>query len=264
MDCNALEHSGKETGEKEISFASPLEGHSIRIKVPDSRGLKHGIYMMAMSAPYSSENYMPDLVIIDIMTMNASRLKYAQQSSALLAGFSISVLVQMNLTSGISDGMWILFGLMTSTVVAVHLFAVLVSICLLPHIEAYNKLNFWKVKEGHQINFKMSPHTKFRGYITAAWNASTVVGIVLFLAEVIVVGWVHLSLYSMNTAYAITAFISPLMLLFVLFAWDFHVSVLEYQLALRDDALQDAQRRLHLGSRVYDVPSGTVSDSEDN
>uniref|UniRef100_A0AAZ3PAZ6 Calcium release-activated calcium channel protein 1 n=2 Tax=Oncorhynchus TaxID=8016 RepID=A0AAZ3PAZ6_ONCTS len=170
--------------------------------------------------------------------LSRAKLKASSRTSALLSGFAMVAMVEVQLDTSYPypPGLLIAFSACTTVLVAVHLFALMVSTCILPNIEAVSNV--------HNLNsVKESPHERMHHHIELAWAFSTVIGTLLFLAEVVLLCWVKFlpirpknhnpnnGTISAGVAAAITStsIMVPFGLIFIVFAVHFYRSLVSHK-----------------------------------
>ncbi|XP_012672433.1 calcium release-activated calcium channel protein 1 [Clupea harengus] len=173
--------------------------------------------------------------------LSRAKLKASSRTSALLSGFAMVAMVEVQLDNSYDyhPGLLIAFSACTTVLVAVHLFALMVSTCILPNIEAVSNV--------HNLNsVDESPHERMHRHIELAWAFSTVIGTLLFLAEVVLLCWVKFlpvkpkgkgtteyrnSTISAGVAAAITStsIMVPFGVIFIVFAIHFYRSLVSHK-----------------------------------
>lgn len=175
--------------------------------------------------------------------LSRAKLKASSRTSALLSGFAMVAMVEVQLEMHYSYPrvLLIAFSVCTTVLVAVHLFALLISTCILPNVEAVSNI--------HNLNsVSESPHERMHHYIELAWGFSTALGILLFLAEVVLLCWIKFlpveskkpgatpppppdtTQYSgWQAALASTIIMVPVGVIFVLFTIHFYRSLVRHK-----------------------------------
>lgn len=143
--------------------------------------------------------------------------------------------VQLERDHKYPPGLLIAFSACTTVLVAVHLFALMISTCILPNLEAVSNV--------HNLNsVNESPHERMHRHIELAWAFSTVIGTLLFLTEVMLLCWVKfLPLKSVAdenngtissgeaAAIASTCIMVPFGLVFIVFAVHFYRTLVSHK-----------------------------------
>lgn len=156
-------------------------------------------------------------------------------------------MVEINLGDGkdkLPEPLCILFSLMTTCLISVHVFALMISVCILPNIETVEQLHnsaYIQQEIGVKTLPTDSPHRKLRKYIEVAWIFSTGLGTLLFLMEIPVLMWVKFYFLSKAAAYLSTAIMVPVCILFVVFALRFYRKLVEHKHKKNEKELEELQ-----------------------
>ena len=86
-----------------------------------------------------------------------------------------------------------------------------------------------------------SPHEKLHVCIELAWGCSTVLGILLFMIEVIILAWIQFYNVLIEAAYVATAILVPFVVLFLMFAAMFYRKHVAHTYEIRKSGLQELE-----------------------
>ncbi|XP_055601442.1 calcium release-activated calcium channel protein 1 isoform X2 [Uranotaenia lowii] len=201
------------------SFGAP--GSPTGYQLGDELVRRSGLSTMSQSGDeYNSPNYLSWRKL----QLSRAKLKASSKTSALLSGFAMVAMVEVQLDekTNVPPSMLIAFAVCTTLLVAVHMLALMISTCILPNIETVCNL--------HSISLvNESPHERLHWYIETAWAFSTLLGLILFLLEIAILCWVKF--YDLNTTAAWSACIVliPVLVIFVAFALHFYRSLMTHK-----------------------------------
>ncbi|VDM60216.1 unnamed protein product, partial [Angiostrongylus costaricensis] len=130
--------------------------------------------------------------------LSKAQLKASSRTSALLAGFAMVALVELQYDQNTPRWLLVLLGVVTTLLVSVHLLALMMSTCILPYMEATGCT-------------QDSPHIRLKFYIDLSWLFSTCIGLLLFLVEIGIIFFVKFTSVEYQLAgYITTAMLSEL------------------------------------------------------
>ncbi|VDQ03672.1 unnamed protein product [Trichobilharzia regenti] len=179
----------------------------------------------AVTSPFLSDSY---LLARRHFQLSRAKLKATSRVSALLAGFAMVVV-------GVErppEALLVAFTTLACLLVVVHIMAVMISTCILPHIDSDGSMT------------EEAPHNRLRTFVEVAWIFSTVVGIILFLAVVILACWVKFWFVSRLSAIAGTTVVLPAVLLFMIFAVLFYRSLINYKVERATEMIRNIDMRM--------------------
>ncbi|XP_011698703.1 PREDICTED: calcium release-activated calcium channel protein 1-like isoform X1 [Wasmannia auropunctata] len=158
------------------------------------------------------------------LQLSRAKLKASSKTSALLSGFAMVAMVevQLNPETSVPPEMMIAFAVCTTLLVAVHMLALMISTCILPNIEAV--CNLHSISLVHE-----SPHERLHWYIEVAWAFSTLLGLLLFLLEIAILCWVKFYDFSQVAAWSACIVLIPVLIIFLAFAIHFYRSLVAHK-----------------------------------
>ncbi|CAH8562143.1 unnamed protein product [Heterobilharzia americana] len=190
-----------------------------------------------VTPPLISDSY---LLARRHLQLSRAKLKAASRVSALLAGFAMVAIIELEVIVGENkppEALLITFTTLACLLVVVHIMAVMISTCILPHIDSY-----MVPRDGSMT--EEAPHNRLRAFVEVAWIFSTVVGITLFLAVVILACWVKFWSVSRLSAVAGTIIVIPAVLIFMIFAVLFHRSLITYKVERATEMMRNIDMRM--------------------
>ncbi|KAH8307728.1 hypothetical protein KR044_011313 [Drosophila immigrans] len=158
------------------------------------------------------------------LQLSRAKLKASSKTSALLSGFAMVAMVEVQLDkeTAVPPGMLVAFAICTTLLVAVHMLALMISTCILPNIETV--CNLHSISLVHE-----SPHERLHWYIETAWAFSTLLGLMLFLVEIAILCWVKFYDLSTTAAWSAVVVLIPVMVVFLAFAVHFYRSLVTHK-----------------------------------
>lgn len=124
------------------------------------------------------------------------------------------------------------FVICTTLLIAVHMLALMIATCILPHIESVAL-----IPGTTEYSANDGTHDRLRNFIELSWFFSTTIGIFLFLVEIDLICWVKFWNYGSSSgsdvgrivSICVTIILIPVLLLFIIFAVTFYRNLVTHQ-----------------------------------
>jgi len=171
------------------------------------------------------------------LNLSRAKLKASSRTSALLSGFAMVAMVEIQIDDNIPTGLLVAFAICTVLLIAVHMLALMISTCILPNVEAVSNLHLQTPNTVFD-----SPHQKMSKIIELAWGFSTVLGILLFLVEIAILCWVKF--YNLRThlvAWIATALLIPIICIFLAFAAHFYLKLVSHKSEMYEHNMKELE-----------------------
>ncbi|KAJ3644133.1 hypothetical protein Zmor_026805 [Zophobas morio] len=169
--------------------------------------------------------------------LSRAKLKASSKTSALLSGFAMVAMVELQLQTPVTipSSVLVVFAVITTLLVAVHMLALMISTCILPNIEAICSLD--AISLVHE-----SPHERLHWYIETAWAFSTLLGLLLFLAEIAILCWVKFYDVNKTAAWSASVVLVPILFIFLAFAIHFYRSLVAHKYEMTVSGIRELER----------------------
>lgn len=188
------------------------------------------------------------------LQLSRAKLKASSKTSALLSGFAMVAMVEVQLQTPttIPSAVLVTFAVITTLLVAVHMLALMISTCILPNIEAICSMDAIHLVEE-------SPHEKLHWYIETAWAFSTLLGLLLFLAEIAVLCWVKFYDIDKTAAWSACIILIPVLFVFLAFAVHFYRSLVSHKYEMTVSGIRELEllkEQIELGDADHNRGNG--------
>jgi len=118
--------------------------------------------------------------------------------------------------------------------------AIMISTCILPHIQAVAKMS-------PNCKPNESPHDSMMRYIDLSWVLANSVSIFLFTLDVIILSWIKFTYFSVTASWCATAIMIPVLFGVCYFGIVFYRKIVKHQHIVSDkkyQELEEMKRRL--------------------
>jgi len=155
-------------------------------------------------------------------------------------------MVEMQLNSTPSEGekiSYVVFAVITTLLIATHMFSLLISTCILPSLEVATPGTSGLPRElRSSLAPESTPYESMKIFIEVAWVCSTGFGILLFFVEVGILSWVKFFNTANVAAYASIGLVIPIFFMFTVFAFKFYQQMVKEKFEEERTSIRELER----------------------
>lgn len=197
---------------------------------------KTNFYFQCRMSQLGDDLHTPRYLSWRKLHLSRAKLKASSKTSALLSGFAMVAMVELQLSSpsNVPGPLLVVFTIITTLLVAVHMLALMISTCILPNVEAICSLDAVNLVDE-------SPHERLHWYIETAWAFSTLLGLLLFLAEIAILCFVKFYDINETAAWSASVVLIPILFVFLAFAVHFYRSLVAHKYEMTVSGIRELE-----------------------
>ncbi|CAG7816210.1 unnamed protein product [Allacma fusca] len=169
------------------------------------------------------------------LQLSRAKLSGITEMAALMAGFSVVATVELQINDDANPMLLAAFTVTTALLVCTTMMAIMISTCILPHVEVVAEMQSLFAKP-HE-----SPHDRMQRYIDVSWVLANSVSIFLFTLDVIILCWIKFTYFSETASWCATIIMIPVLLGVCFFGVVFYRKIVKHQSIISDRKYQELE-----------------------
>ncbi|CAL8130592.1 unnamed protein product [Orchesella dallaii] len=182
--------------------------------------------------------------------LSKSKLKNVAEMASFMAGFAVVGTVELQINDDdVNPPLLCAFVITTALLVGTCMIAIIISTCILPHLEAVAKTA--SISDANQ-----SPHDKMMRLIDISWVLTNSASLFFFTLDVILMSWIKYKYFSLAAAIAATVIMAPVLIIIIAFSLLFYRRIIKHQYvisSMKYEELEKLHRELERVSSVHSM-----------
>ncbi|CAL8072714.1 unnamed protein product [Orchesella dallaii] len=191
----------------------------------------------------------PDMLDWRRLHLSKAKLSGITEMAAVMAGFSVVATVELQINDDAHPVLLTAFTVTTALLVCTTMMAIMISTCILPHIQVIAEMS-------PNSKANESPHDLMMWYIDLSWVLANTVSIFLFTLDVIILCWIKFTYFSETASWCATIILSFVLFGVTFFGIVFYRRIVKQQYVLSDrkyQELEDMRRQLEISATILNV-----------